>query len=195
MKIRRASWLLLCLAFIFIGCEGDEGPAGPAGPTGATGPEGPPGTANVIYSEWFSPATWVAGTTFGVAERAYTMTTSSLTADIISHGVVLVYMKFVGMAPAIYQLPVTIIPSAPGSTYCFMHRAEPGSVKAIYYLLSSPTTDPGVIASSNQVRYVLIPGGVLATSAERAGITSARLAGSLPSMPYAEVCRLFDIPE
>jgi len=192
MKTHRASWLLLCLALIFIGCQGDEGPAGP---TGATGSDGPPGTANVIYSEWFSPATWVLGTTFGVAERAYTMTTASLTADIISHGVVLVYMKFVGMAPAIYQLPVTIIPSAPGSTYCFMHRAEPGSVKAIYYLLSSPTTDPGVIASSNQVRYVLIPGGVLAASAERAGITSARLAGSLPSMPYTEVCRLFNMPE
>lgn len=187
MKIRIASWLLLSLSLTIIGCSGDEGPAGPAGPAGPTG------SANVIYSEWYSPATWVLGATFGVTERAFTMTTSSLTAEIISHGVVLVYMKFVGTSPAIYQLPVTIVSS--GSTYCFSFRAEPGSVKAHYYLVSSPATDPGVIPSDNQVRYVLIPGGVLGAAARSAGITHAELAGSLSSMPYSDVCRLFDISE
>ncbi len=82
-----------------------------------------------------------------------------------------------------------------GSSYEFLFRAQPGSIKAVYFLLSSPTTDPTVIPSNNQVRYVLIPGGVIAGAAQREGIPNAQVASSMSSMPYAEVCRLLDIPE
>jgi len=184
MKIHRASWLLLCFAFVFIGCEGEEG---------AVGPQGPPGTANVIYSDWFSPATWELGSSFGVVERSFTMTTSLLTQEIIDHGAVLVYMRFVGWTPAICQLPATVYST--GQTYCFQFRAWEGNIKAYYYFLSSPAADPGVIPADNVVRYVLIPGGALATTARIAGMTPSQLAGSLNAMPYSEVCGLFDIPE
>lgn len=187
MKTRHALWLLLSLMPAILGCTGDTGPAGPKGPAG------PAGSANVIYSEWISPASWTLGLSFGVHERTYTMTAPLLTEDIIGQGVVLVYIKFVGWSPAISQLPVTIFSSP--QTYCFYFRAEPGSIKAIYYYQSSPATDPISIDAANQVRYVLIPGGVLAASAQRAGSTSIRLTGSLQSMPYSEVCRLFNIPE
>ena len=82
MKLGRASWLLLSVALVALGCaKGDTGPTGPAGPAGS---------ANVIYSAWFSPATWVLETNFTVVERTYTMTSTSLTQAIIDNGVVLV---------------------------------------------------------------------------------------------------------
>ena len=182
MKDRRFSWLLLCVALMVIGCEGPEGPAGPAGPAG---------TANVIYSDWYSPETWVAETTFGIAERTFTMTTDALTQEIIENGVVLVYMRFVGFNPRINQLPVVLA----DVNYSFLFRAQAGSIKVVYYSMTSPTIDPGAIPSANQVRYVLIPGGVLDEIAVTAGITYSRLASSLGSKSYTEVCGLLDIPE
>jgi len=182
MKIRRFSWLLLCVALTVIGCEGPEGPAGPAGPAGS---------ANVIYSDWYSPETWVAETTFGIAERTFTMTTDALTQEIIDYGVVLVYMRFVGFNPAINQLPMIV----PDVNYSFWFRAQAGGIKVAYYSTTDPGTDPGAIPSYNTVRYVLIPGGVLDEVAASEGIKYSRLVGSLDSMAYREVCDLLGIPE
>lgn len=182
MKGRRVSWLLLCIAFVVFGCEGPEGPRGPAGPAGS---------ANVIYSDWYSPETWVFATTFGIAERSFTMTPASLTQEIIDSGVVLVYMRFVGLNPQINQLPITLA----DVRLSFIFRAQAGSIKALYWSTSNPTADPGVIPSENLVRYVLIPGGVLEATAQMEGITSRQLIGSLDSMPYREVCERFEIPE
>lgn len=182
MKIHRVSWLLLCLVLMNLGCQGEDGARGPAGPAGA---------ANVIYSDWYSPATWVAATVFGIHERSYTMTTSLLTQEIIDNGVVMVYMKFVGVSPEINQLPIELA----DVHISFFVRAQAGSIKVVYYSLTSPTTDPVVIPSDNLVRYVLVPGGVLGDAALSRGISPEQLASSLGSMPYPEVCRLFDISE
>lgn len=182
MRNRRFSWLLLCVSLMVLGCEGPEGPTGPAGPAGS---------ANVIYSGWYSPEPWVAETIFGIAERTFTMTTPALTQEIIDNGVVLVYMRFVGLNPAINQLPVILA----DVDYSFLFRAQAGSIKVVYYNTASPTTDPGPIPSENLVRYVLIPGGVLDELAAETGITYSRLVESVDSMSYQEVCRLFDIPE
>ena len=108
MKIHCASVLVLCFALIILGCEGKEGPRWLMGPEGPRGPKGPAGSANIIYSEWFSPNTWVAATLFGIHERSYTMAASLLTQEIIDHGVIMVYMKFVGGRPDINRLPITL---------------------------------------------------------------------------------------
>ena len=179
MKRRRVSWLLLCVALVLVGCEGDRGPAGPAG------------TANLIYSEWYSPETWVQQIRFGIYERAYTMTTASLTQDIIDHGVVLVYMRFNGFNPQINILPVTL----EDVEYRFFFRAMAGSIEVACYWYANPGTYPSDIPSANQVRYVLIPGGALDEAAAMVGVTGGELAGSLESMPYREVCSLFGIDE
>lgn len=179
MKNRWVSWLLLCVALIVLSCEGPRGAAGPAG------------TANVIYSEWYSPVTWDPQIIFGVYERTFTMTTPALTQDIIDNGVVLVYMRFVGLAPEISQLPVSL----EDVDYNFTFRAQSGSIKVVYWRYTNPGVDPGVIPSENLVRYVLIPGGVLDDAALSRGITSTQLTGSLDSMPYREVCGMLDIPE
>lgn len=182
MKFRSVSWLLLCLALVGLGCSGEDG---------ARGPAGPPGTANVIYSDWYSPTTWVAATVFAVHERSYTMTAPLLTQDIIDHGVVMVYMRFVGLNPEVNQLPILLA----DVHLSFFVRAQAGSIKAVYYNVNTPGTDPTIVPPENLVRYVLIPGGVLADVALSKGMTGEKLAGSLRSMPYAEVCRMFDISE
>jgi hypothetical protein len=182
MMIRRASLLLIVFGLMIVGCEGPEGPRGPAGPAG---------TANVIYSDWYSPETWELDTVFGVHERSYTMTTASLTQDIIDNGVVLVYMRFSGLNPEINQLPITLADVG----LSFFFRAQAGSVKAVYYIPADPGTDPSVIPPQNLVRYVLIPGGVLDAAALMEGVTSGQLRGTLDSMQYREVCELFAVPE
>lgn len=180
--MRLVSSLLLCLALVSSGCSGDDG---------ARGPAGPPGTANVIYSDWFTPDTWTASTVFGVHERSYTMTTALLTQEIVDHGVILVYMRFVGLNPEINQLPILLADVG----LSFFFRAEAGSITAVYYAVDSPGSDPSVISSSNVVRYVLIPGGVLADAALIEGVAPEQLAGSLRAMPYSDMCRRFDLPE
>ena len=162
MKIRHVSWLLLCFALLNLGCQGEDGARGPAGPAG---------TANVIYSDWYSPDAWTVATLFGIHERSYTMTTSSLTQEIIDHGVVMVYMRFLGLSPEINQLPIELA----DVHLSFFVRAQAGSIKVVYYSLTSPTTDPVVIPSSNTVRYVLIPGGVLGDAALSRGITREQI--------------------
>jgi hypothetical protein len=73
MKSRSASWLLLCVALVALGCaKGDTGPTGPAGETGS---------ANVICSDWYSPSTWNAEAEWGAAQRTYTMPDTLLTQE------------------------------------------------------------------------------------------------------------------
>lgn len=212
-KFRLLSLLLLAFAFIATNCtkEGPEGPAGatgpqgptgltggvgptgptgPTGPSGPTGPTGPAGTANVIYSSWFAPATWAAETNWGVAERTYTMSTTALTQAIIDNGVVLVYIRFIGFSPAINQLPVTI----PDQNKSYLFRAQAGSVKAVYYTTNNTAVDPGVIPSGNNVRYILIPGGVAGRNAggEKTVDINGRsyTESQLKNMSYGDVCSL-----
>ncbi len=182
MKVRCASWLLVCIALVTLGCaKGDRGPTGPAGP------RGPVGTTNVIYSEWYSPATWVLETQFGIVFRTFTMTTTSLTQAVIDNGVVLVYIRPIGLNPAILQLPQVI------GEYSFQHQSQAGSIKVLYCLTATPASDPGVIPPGNQVRYVLIPGGVLDAVASADGGTRDQLTTSLKSLSYADVCRKFAV--
>lgn len=182
MKTRLALlWLSVCFALAILGCsKGDTGPAGPAGAT------------NVIYSEWYSPETWRTEPSFGIYYRSYTMAAPSLTQEIIDHGAVLVYMRFYGLVPAIAQLPVAL-PESPG--YSFSFRAEADSVMAMYYSPAAPASYPAVIPSENQVRYVLIPGGVAADTKAIDGATRERWLADLRAMPYADLCRKYDIPE
>lgn len=183
MKSRNASWLLLCVALAAFGCA--KGDTGPTGPTGATG------SANVIYSDWYSPATWNAETLYGISQRTYTITATSLTQEIIDRGVVQVYMRFAGLNPAIVQLPFT----ANDVGYSFYLRAAAGSIKVSYYSPAALTTTPPIIPSANQIRYVLIPGGALAASMQADGLPYEREIAGLKSMSYSEVCRKYNIPE
>jgi hypothetical protein len=192
MKLRSAFWPLLCVALATLGCaKGDTGPTGPTGLTGPAGPTGPAGSANVIYSSWYSPATWGLETVFGTVERYYTMSTTSLTQQIIDRGVVMVYMRFAGYNPEVYQLPAML--EDVGLQFSF--RAQAGSIKVTYYLAAARASTPSIIPSSNQVRFVLIPGGAVAATMQANGSTYEQALATLKSLPYSEVCRKYGVPE
>ena len=183
MKLRSASWPLSCVALMTLGCaKGDTGPTGPRGPTGS---------ANVVYSDWCSPATWNLETEFGITQRTYSMGTTSLTQEIIDRGVVMVYMRFIGLAPEIVQLPFLI----PDVGYQAYFRAQADSVKVVYCVAAAPASTPNIMPSDNQVRYVLIPGGAVAATAQANASTYAREVAGLKSMSYSEVCRKYGVPE
>jgi hypothetical protein len=186
MKLRSASWPLLCVVLVTLGCaKGDTGPTGPTGPRGATG------SANVIYSEWYSPDTWYLETEFGTTQRFYSIGSTSITQEIIDQGVVMVYMRFVGFAPEIVQLPFLVTDAG----YQFYYCAQADSVKVAYYVAAARATTPSIIPSYNQVRYVLISGGVVAATMQAEGSTYEQEVASLRYMPYADVCRKYGVPE
>lgn len=60
--IRRLAALLITYVFALSGC-GEEGAAGPTGPQGAV-PAEPSGAANVVYTDWFTPASYNAEVLF-----------------------------------------------------------------------------------------------------------------------------------
>src|SRR5690348_15878845 len=87
------STMILLVVFVFACKKGDTGPAGPQGSTG---------TANVIYSDWFSPSTWTMTTVLGIKHFDYTRPTPAITQGIIDSGVVLTYGKMVGYNPQVW---------------------------------------------------------------------------------------------
>jgi len=214
-KFRLLSILLLAFAFLAVNCtkEGPEGPAGatgpqgptglagpagpagptgPSGPAGPTGPTGPAGTANVIYYNWteFATATWGAAVSdFGKTVRKYPVTLTSLTAPILSNGVVLAYVRFA--SNNVYQLPgVVYNVTQPVQQYLFF-RPVVGSCEIIFHNIDN-NLDPATFSTGNHYRFILIPGGVLGGKTSGVGGTNYT-ADQLRAMPYAEVCRLFNI--
>jgi hypothetical protein len=175
MKPRLYSYvaILLASAVLVYSCKkGDTGPAGPAGPAGtagAAGPQGPKGdtgTANVIYSAWLDAAFQVADTAHDLPDPnavdtldyLATFNAPKLTATILNQGVVKVYFNFGSAAsPHIIELPFTDFVLGLN----FSTQFVPGTIGVFCNLPLSTTTSNG--AKIQQVRYVIIPGGVPAS--------------------------------
>lgn len=212
-KFRLLSLLALAITFLAVSCtkEGPEGPAGATGPqgptgtgaTGATGaqgpqgpagPVGPPGTANVIYSVWtdFVLATWAAPVSeFGKTVRNYPAAAPGVTAGIITTGVVLVYWRDIGL-PNPQQMPsISYNITQPVNQYLGFALLV-GQIQIKFFNIDN-TNDPGTFSGpGNSYRYILIPGSVLGGRSAGVGGTNYT-AEQVRAMPYAEVCRLFNI--
>lgn len=184
------SLLLISGLFLFLcisSCkEGAVGPAGAAGPAGVAGPKGDPGTANVIYSDWFTPDVWGKETLFTTFVFSYNKTATQITADIIDKGAVLVYGKLngytssLGLKDKVVQLSYTVV--ANGSTDSWTYIASPGNVRVSF--VNSQNIYSSGPANTHQFRYVIIPGGVKA----------GKLAGVNWS-DYEEVKRTFNLQD
>ena len=57
------------------------------------GDDGPPGTANVKFSEWFTPATYKKDTLFGIWGFSYNKEAKAITQNVLDSGTVLVFAK------------------------------------------------------------------------------------------------------
>jgi Collagen triple helix repeat (20 copies) len=220
-KIRLLSLLALAFAFIAVSCtkEGPEGPAGatgaqgptgatgatgatgpagpggPAGPQGPIGPQGPPGTANVIYSAWtdFITANWGAAVNeFGKLVRNYPAPAPSLTASVITQGVVLVYWRDLGL-PNPQQMPsISYNITQPVNQYLGFALLL-NQIQIKFFNIDN-ALDPGTFGGpGNSYRYIIIPGVV--GGGRSAGIGGTNYtAEEIKAMSYEQVARLFNIP-
>lgn len=176
--------IAVLLMIFFTACKkGDTGPKGDAGP------QGEKGTVNVIYSAWMATNPWIASTTStgtGKATFYFDITSTQVTQGIIDSGTVLVYAKFVAdldgtsiakLLPSIYYNA-----GSANTQYRFQHGLLLNKIRIICDVL--PTGSP---SSSNQVRYIIIPGGTPASGRV--------MKPDFTTMSYDEVCRLYGIPE
>ena len=180
------------------GSPGATGPAGATGPTGAgakgdkgdpgvpgtngtngtngeKGDKGDPGTANVIYSDWFTPNAndWQK---LSEINYTYTIAEGKITQDIVDRGVVLAYSRQ-NVNSASYLLPLTLTTSSSISNY------NVGIIAAKVIINFLELLEPsGKPANNLQFRYVIIPGGV-------------QTRANLDYTNFGAVARAFGIPE
>ncbi|AXY73754.1 hypothetical protein D3H65_07085 [Paraflavitalea soli] len=165
----------LALGLAIVGCKkGDTGPAGPAG------------TANVIYSEWFTPNPYIKDTVFGIWGFKYNKAAPAITQQVLDSGSVLTYGKLLGYNPSVWpantvqQMPIEITYNQGGvTTDTWSARLSPGNLQIRFVNDRNIYTS---IATQHQFRYIIIPGG------NKAGARVAR-------QSYEEVCRTYGIPE
>lgn len=176
MKTFKTLFAILLIAMITISCSSDDGT------DGADGAQGPAGTANVIYSAWISAPAGTAETIDGTSGLSTSITAPQLTADIMEKGTILVYMSF-GSATNTYTLPYTS--TAGGFTNTITAIASLNKIKLFRFKHANDGTTVALPATLKW-RYVLIPGGVAAS-------TSKTAKPDYSKMSYEEVCAYFNI--
>ncbi len=148
--------------YLFYGPK--AGGAWPA-PINLKGPQGPPGTANVIYSDWYTPSTYTKVTIFSTFHFQADIAASKITQDIIDNGTVIVYGKLDGYNPVIWPtaqvsgMPIVI-------NYLSGTTPEIDTWSALITLgnvqidMCNNNNVYGSISNAHSFRYVIIPGGV-----------------------------------
>jgi len=205
----QGSAVLICSLLLLSCKKGDTGPAGAAGPAGPTGITG---SANVIYSAWFTPATYVKDTVFGTYDFIYDKATTDITQPILDSGLVLVYGKLDGYNTSIWPtaqvaaLPISITYMS-GSTPNIDTWSALATVGNLRIQLQSSLNAYGSISNAHKFRYILVPGGLKSTVASvKPGLQSVNgiqldvasvkaVINNYGQMSYAEVCQRLGIPE
>ena len=209
-------FVVALFSLLAVACQkGDTGPAGAAGPAGAVGAQGPAGTANVIYSNWFTPSGtsgYTKDTVFGTWGFYHDEAATAITQAVLDSGVVLTFGKLDGYVTSIWptnqveELPIVITYMDGSSPNIDTWQAllTPGNLRI---QLQSSLNAYGSISTAHQFRYVVIPGAskVTATSVQP-GLRSGN--GSLPDpssvnevirnhqkMGYAEICQRLGVPQ
>lgn len=211
--------LILSVSMLFTSCQkGDTGPIGPTGAAGSTGPQGPQGdtgTANVIYSDWFQPASYVKDTIFGTWGFYYNKAATAITAGVLDSGTVITFGKLDGYVTSIWPtnqveaLPI-VITYMDGSSANIDTWSALLTTGNLRIQLQSSLNAYGSISTAHQFRYVVIPGGAHTTTSVTPGLhtgqastlSGAHSTGSpAPSgidytkMTYQELCQKLGIPE
>jgi hypothetical protein len=148
------------------------------------GDDGPPGTANVKFSEWFTPATYKKDTIFGIWGFSYNKSATAITQNVLDSGTVLVYAKMYGYNSLVWpagnvgQLPITITYMQGGlQNDTWQFKASPGNLNIRF---QNDHNIYNSISNAHQFRYIVIPGAVPA--------------GRGINMSYEEICRKYNIP-
>jgi len=146
------------------------------------GDTGPAGTANVIYSPWMKTNPWTASATStgsGKSTFYFDITAPQVTQAIVDSGTVLVYAKFVSDpdGAGIAKLLPSVYYNLGGAStqYRFQYGVFLNKVRVICDIIPA-----GTVSTDNDVRYIIIPGGVP---------VSGRM-----DMSYEAVCARYNIP-
>lgn len=152
---------------------------------GDTGPQGQPGTANVIYSQWFTPSPWKKDTVFSVFGFNYSKAAPEITQQVLDSGTVITFGKLLGYNPIVWpttqvsQLPINLTyQQGTIMTDTWSAYATPGNLRIRFV---NDKNYYSTIATGHQFRYIIIPGG--------------EAAGRGRALTYEEVCRKYKVPE
>jgi hypothetical protein len=176
------SSLIIMIVFVFSCKKGD---------TGSQGPQGPAGTANVIYSDWFTPSSYTMSTLYGIKNFDYVRQAPAITQAIIDSGMVLTFAKLSGYntlvwpAGQITQLPFSLTYMQGGSTVTDTWSAF-DSVGKLRINFVNNLNIYNSISTQHSFRYIIVPGGAKVSNGGR------RI--NFHSMGYDEVCGLLKVP-
>ncbi len=204
-RIVQVIFCLLLFPILSSACKkGDTGPAG------TTGSKGDPGVPNVMYSDWFTPTSFVKTVSFGLNRLSFDKAATQITQPVIDSGAVLVFGKLNGYVPSIWptdqtaQFPI-IITYLSGTT---IENDTWSALRSVGNLRISFVNDNnlyGSVATTHQFRYIVVPGGVKINAAGfhlKKGSTQTNGAGvatsqesSWNALTYEEICSALNIPE
>lgn len=176
MKILKTIFTLLSIALFAVSCSGDDGTDGT---NGVDGQKGATGTANVIYSAWITAPTAVAETIDGTSGLSTSINAPELSSDILSKGTILVYVSF---GSGTYTLPYTSTAGGAVNTITAISTLQ--KIKLFRFKHAQDGTVG--LPTTLSWRYILIPGGVVATTGKIAKTDYSK-------MSYEEVCMHFNI--
>ena len=211
----RAAFLLLIPIFFMVSCQkGDTGPAGAVGATGAAGaagPQGPAGSANVIYSDWFTPDAYVKDTVFGTWGFYYDSAVAAITQPILDSGTVITFGKLDGYNPVIWPtnqvealpIAITYMDGSTPNIDTWQALLTPGNLRI---QLQSSLNAYGSISTAHQFRYIIIPGGVKTNASVQPGTVTGNgkrldqgnvnaVLQNYKNMSYADICQRLNVPQ
>lgn len=135
--------------------------------------------AIVYYSEWITPSAWSGES----GDWYFSVDAPDLAADIVERGVILAYAALDG---DIYEAAVRPLPAfAVGANWDFLIPDY-----EIIEFTSNMITQP--LTTGNNFRFIAIPGNTETLKSASLEHFSEK---ELRSMPYKDVCKLFNIPE
>ncbi|MFT3750234.1 MAG: hypothetical protein QM768_18095 [Agriterribacter sp.] len=168
---------------------------------GKQGEQGPPGTANVRYSEWFTPAQYQSNMVFGIRNFSFDKPVTEISQAIIDSGTVLTFGKMLGYSSSIWpvdrtaQLPIllTYVQSGTSQTDTWSAFVTPGNLRINF---TNSVNTYTAIATTHQFRYIIIPGGQkVGKSSNGKSISLKQRESNFNQLSYQEICRMFNIPE
>ena len=175
MKNFKSLFTILLAAVVTISCSSEDGKDGK---DGVDGTNGVPGTANVIYSAWINAPTATAETIDGTTGVSTSINAPELSADILAKGTILVYMNF---GSGIYTLPYTSTAGGTANTITAISTVQ----KIKLFRFTHSGTGTVNLPTTLSWRYILIPGGIAATT--------KAVKSDYSKMSYEEVCARLNI--